>query len=289
MRFRRLFAGMMAACVSFAVCIPAQAQEASAYNVLYDANITYVGLDAPHYYGDLRQDITYLVDNEWAIGPGSQQGNYHARIDHARTHRYNENGTASKSGAYAAIITFELAEAAQVAGFRLIHPDVTGAPGANDPLDFLLTHFDVLGSESGKPGTWKVLYEARDLRKGSDFEYTYWESETPTGIPFFTYEGEFTTEMTVSHIALAIHGLNVETNPFGEHMNIHEFQVFTPERYAVQENTEPVAAAPAPNPLTVEDFIPKTPLGMMAVSAVLATGCAVGCLAWNRKKETAQK
>ena len=95
--------------------------------------------------------------------------------------------------------------------------------------------------------------------------------------------------MTVSHIALAIHGLNVETNPFGEHMNIHEFQVFTPERYAVQENTEPVATAPAPNPLTVEDFIPKTPLGMMAVSAVLATGCAVGCLAWNRKKETAQK
>lgn len=289
MRFRRLFAGMMAACVSFAVCIPAQAQEASAYNVLYDANITYVGLDAPHYYGDLRQDITYLVDNEWAIGPGSQQGNYHARIDHARTHRYNENGTASKSGAYAAIITFELAEAAQVAGFRLIHPDVTGAPGANDPLDFLLTHFDVLGSESGKPGTWKVLYKARDLRKGSDFEYVYWESETSTGIPFFTYEREFTTEMTVSHIALAIHGLNVETNPFGEHMNIHEFQVFTPERYAVQENAEPVTTAPAPDPLTVEDFIPQTPLGMTAVSAVLATGCAVGCLAWNRKKETAQK
>ena len=289
MRFRRLFAGVLAACVCAAVLIPARAQEASAYNVLYDADITYVGLDSPHYYGNLYQDIAYLVDNEWAIGPESQQGNYHARIDHAKTHRNNENGIASKSGAYAAVITFELAEAAQVAGFRLIHPDVTGAPGANDPLDFLLTHFDVLGSESGQPGTWKVLYEARDLRTGSDVEYSYWNGEPPTGIPFYTYEDKFTTEMTVSHIALAIHGLNVETNPFGEHMNIHEFQVFTPERYAVQEDTESVTTEPAPDPLTVEDFIPKTPLGMTAVSAVLATGCAAGCLAWNRKKEQAQR
>lgn len=285
MRVHRFLAGMLAFCGMIAFTLPVCGQDANEYNVLFGAKITYVGLDAPHYYGNLCQDITYLVDNEWGIGPESQHGNYHARIYEYNTARYNADGVAQKDGVYAAIITFALEEPSQVAGFRLIHPDVTGAPGATDPLDFLLTHFDVLGSETGEPGTWKVLHEARNLREGSNIEYLYWESESPTGIPFYTYEQKFDSEMTVSHIALAIHGLNVETNPLGQHMNIHEFQVFTPERYAEPTPAVTIGVETAPDPLTVEDFIPKTPVGMVAVAAVLATGCSVGCIAWSRKKE----
>ena len=76
----------------------------------------------------------------------------------------------------------------------------------------------------------------------------------------------------------------------GTYMNLHEVQIFTPERYA---NVSPdTADTPTPGtpvtprePLTVQDLIPETPMGWMIVSAVLATGCAVGCMAWSHKKE----
>jgi hypothetical protein len=156
-----------------------------------------------------------------------------------------------------------------------------------DSLDFLLTYFDVLGSETGKPGTWKVLYEARELRNGPNVAYEYWESDTSTGIPVYVYDEKFSDEMTVSHIALGIHGLNVETNVYGEHINIHEFQVFSSERYAVSEPSVITGNETMSDSITVEDLIPRTPAGMVAVAAVLSTGCSAGCMAWIRKKENA--
>ncbi|MBQ7939630.1 MAG: hypothetical protein IJ281_04560 [Clostridia bacterium] len=285
MTAKKFLAGMLAVCGMLTFACPVRAQDTNEHNVLFGAQITYVGLGAPDYNNEVYQDIYNLVDNDWAIGPESQYGNYHARITSGRSERYDIDGKLSGKGIYAAIITFELETPAQAAGFRLIHPDVTGAAGVDNPYDFLLTDFDVLGSESGQPGTWKVLYEARSLRSGSDLEYAYYESDTATGIPYFTFEEKFAEETQVSHVALAIHGLNVENNRFGEWMNIHEFQVFTQARYRESEVTEPVETTASRKPLTVDQFIPKSPLGMVAVSAVLATACSVGCLFFSRKKE----
>ena len=159
-------------------------------------------------------------------------------------------------------------------------------------MDFLLTHFDVLGSDSGEKGTWKVLYEARDLRNGADTEYLYeGVGFGSNGIPFYSYEGKFTEEMKVTHIALAIHALNVETNIYGKHMNIHEFQAFTPDYYAAKdteplETDQPSVETEAPKePLTLSDFLPESPVAITAVSAILATVCATGCVLHDRKKE----
>lgn len=290
MRIRRLLASVLTAGLLVAAATPAYAEKANPYNVLYGAEIQYVGLDDPHSRGDVYQDIYHLVDNEWAMGPRSEQGNYAAKIYRAERDRFNIDGKMTRNGTYAAIITFTLPEASTVAGFRLIHPDVTGAPGAEDPMDFLLTHFDVLGSDSGDAGTWKVLYEARDLRNGLDTDYLYeGVGFGSNGIPFYSYEGKFAEEMKVTHIALAIHALNVETNTFGKHMNIHEFQAFSPDYYSMTEETEPEVTTPeteAPKePLTVADILPKSPVAITAVAAVLATACAVGCMLHEKKKE----
>lgn len=290
MGIRRIFLTILAVVMIASTVIPVCGEDANPYNVLYGADIEYVGLDEPHYRGEVYQDIYHLVDNQWAMGPKSEQGNYAAKIVSAEKVRYNINGRKTSSGSYAAIITFILPEAATVSGFRLIHPDVTGAPGANDPLDFLLTHFDVLGSDSGASGTWKVLYEARDLRNGQEIEY-HCEGVGfgSNGIPFYSYEGKF-EETHVTHIALAIHALNVETNIYGKHMNIHEFQAFTPEYYTKAEDTEPVTdtspvIVETKAPLTLSDFLPKSPLAIVAVSAVLATVCAAACVLHESKKE----
>ena len=288
MRIRRSLGALLTAGMIVSAIIPAYAEEANRYNVMFGSDIQYVGLDDPHYRGDVYEDIYHLVDNEWAVGPKSEHGNYAAQIYAANKARYDINGKMKTNGTYAAIITFALPEAATVAGFRLIHPDVTGAPGAEDPLDFLLTHFDILGSDSGESGTWKVLYEARDLRKGSDVEYLYHGLEGPNGIPFWSYEGKFAEEMKVTHIALAIHALNVETNLYGKYMNIHEVQAFTPEYYTASETEEteaPVTTEPPKEPLTMEDFLPKSPVAITAVASVLATVCATGCVLRERKKE----
>jgi hypothetical protein len=285
MSAKKFLAGMLAICGMLTFVSPVRAQDANEHNVLFGAQITYVGLSAPDYNNEVYQDIAHLVDNDWAIGPESQYGNYHARIKNGKADRYNIDGKLTGKGPYAAIITFELDAPAQAAGFRLIHPDVSGASGVSDPLDFLLTDFDVLGSESGQPGTWKVLYEARSLRSGTKLEYTYYESETATGIPYYVYEKEFAEETKVSYVALAIHGKQVENNRFGEWMNIHEFQIFTPARYAAPEVTDPMETTPPRKVLTVDQFIPKSPWSMVAVSAVLATACSVGCLFFSRKKE----
>ena len=292
MRLRRFLASALALMLIGAASFPVSAETANPYNALYGAEIQYVGLDDPHYRGEVYQDIAHLVDNEWAIGPRSEQGNYAAKIHKADKDRYTIDGVKSKTGPYAAIITFTLPAASTVAGFRLIHPDVTGAPGAEDPMDFLLTHYDVLGSDSGEKGTWKVLYEARDLRKGGDTEYLYeGVGFGSNGIPFYSYEGKFTEEMKVTHIALAIHALNVETNIYGKHMNIHEFQAFTPDYYAAKdteplETDQPSVETEAPKePLTLSDFLPESPVAITAVSAILATVCATGCVLHDRKKE----
>lgn len=292
MRIRRFLALILVLMFVGLAALSVSAEKANPYNVLYGADIRYVGLDEPHYRGDVYQDIYHLVDNEWAMGPRSEQGNYAAKIYNAGKDRYTIDGTRSASGMYAAIITFTLPEPSTVAGFRLIHPDVTGAPGAEDPMDFLLTHFDVLGSDSGEAGTWKILYEARELRKGADTEYWYeGVGFGSNGIPFYSYEGMFTEEMKVTHIALAIHTLNVETNTFGKHMNIHEFQAFTPDYYAAKDAETAVTESSAVDteapkePLTISDFLPKSPVLITAVSAVLATACAAGCVLYDRKKD----
>ena len=291
MRIRRLLATVLTAGLIASAVSVAYAEQYNPYNVLYGAEIKYVGLDEPHSRGEVYQDINHLVDNEWALGPRSEQGNYAAKIYRWETARYDINGKMARNGAYAAIITFALPEAATVAGFRLIHPDVTGAPGAEDPMDFLLTHFDVLGSDSGNAGTWKVLYEARDLRNGSDTDYLYeGVGFGPNGIPFYSYEAKFAEEMKVTHIALAIHDLNVETNAFGMHMNIHEFQAFTPDRYAVKDPAETESplteeTPPAKEPITLTDLLPKSPVAITAVASVLATVCATACVLHERKKE----
>ena len=286
MTVKRILAGMLTVCALLSCTCPVFAREANAYNVLFGAMISYVGLSDPDYSGDIYQDIRNLVDNDWAIGPESKYGNYHARITNGKE-RYNADGKLTNNGPYAGIITFELEAPARAAGFRLIHPDVTGASGVKDPRDFLLSDFEVLGSESGEPGTWKVLYEARSLRNGNDVEYGIYDSDYADGIPVYAFEDKFSEEMQVSYIALAIHGLNVEGKTYGIWMNIHEFQVFTPARYEIQqvEDTTPVTTAPVREPLSVEDFIPQSPWAMVAVSAALATVCSVGCLFWNRKKE----
>ena len=285
MNAKKFLAGMLAACGILSFACPVRAQDKGEHNVLFGAQITYVGLGAPDYNNEVYQDIYHLVDNDWAIGPESQYGNYHARITSGKTERYDIDGKQSRQGAYAAIITFELEAPAKAAGFRLIHPDVTGAAGVKDPYDFLLTDFDVLGRETGEAGSWKVLYEARSLRSGSEVEYLYCESDTDTGIPYFTFGEKFAEEMQVAYVALAIHGLNIENNSYGEWMNIHEFQVFTSAWYVEPEVTEPVETAAPRKPLTLEQFLPKSPLSMVVVSAVLATVCSVGCLFFARKKE----
>lgn len=292
MRICRLAAAVVAVLLTVSLSVPAYAQDANEHNILYGASITYVGLDAPHTRGGVYQDIAHLVDNEWAIGPKSEHGNYNAKIVNWTKNRYNVDGALEKNGDYVAILTFELAEAATAAGFRLIHPDVTGASGVDDPLDFVLSNFDVLGSETGEAGTWKVLYEARDLRVGSDVEYMYYESETAVGIPYWSFDAKFAAEMNVSYVALAIHKLNVEKNSLGTYMNLHEFQIFSPAQYAENvpaETNTPQTIQPTRDPITVEDFIPKTTFGWVAVSAVLATGCSVGCMAWTNRKEKASE
>lgn len=290
MRAHRMLAGVIALCGVLACTMPVRAQEYNEFNALYGAEITYVGLDDPHTRGDVYQDIIHLVDNEWAIGPRSEHGNYNAKVVNWTKNRYNIDGIQQSGGDYVAVITFQLANTATAAGFRLIHPDVTGASGVSDPLDFVLSDFDILGSQTGKAGSWQVLYEARDLRVGSDVQYLYCDSETADGIPYWEYEAKFDAETTVSYVALAIHKLNVEKNPMGTYMNLHEVQIFTPERYAnVSPDTADTSTPGTPvtprEPLTVQDLIPETPMGWMIVSAVLATGCAVGCMAWSHKKE----
>ena len=99
--------------------------------------------------------------------------------------------------------------------------------------------------------------------------------------------------MKVSYVALAIHKKNVEAKSYGSYIHIHEFQIFAPELYtgAAMDTTptpdNPTDITPARDPLTVQDFIPKTPVGWLLVSAVLATACSVGCMAWGNRKEKA--
>lgn len=293
MQMRRLAAAVAASLIAASLVIPVHGESSNPYNILNGAETSYMGLDAPHMRGEVFQDIVHLVDNEWAIGPGYEYGNYNARIVDWKNTRYDIDGQLTKEGDYAAIVTFELFEPATAAGFRLIQADLTGGPGVISPLDFLLTNFDVLGSESGEPGSWKVLYEARDLRDGSDVEYVYWENEDAEGVPYWEYQRKFDSEMKVSYVALAIHKKNVEVNSYGSYIHIHEFQIFAPELYtgAAMDTTptpdNPTDITPARDPLTVQDFIPKTPVGWLLVSAVLATACSVGCMAWGNRKEKA--
>jgi hypothetical protein len=74
-------------------------------------------------------------------------------------------------------------------------------------------------------------------------------------------------------------------------MNVHEFQAFTPDYYAAKdaetvETEAPAVETEAPkDPLTASDFLPKSPVMITTVSAVLATVCATGCVLHDRKKE----
>ena len=83
MRAHRILAGVIALCGVLACTLPVRAQEYNKFNALYGAEITYVGLDDPHTRGDVYQDIIHLVDNEWAIGPRSEHGNYNAKVVNA--------------------------------------------------------------------------------------------------------------------------------------------------------------------------------------------------------------
>ena len=140
MQIRRLAAAVAASLIAASLVIPIHGESSNPYNILNGAEVTYAGLDAPHMRGEVFQDIVHLVDNEWAIGPGYEYGNYNARIVDWKNTRYDIDGQLTKEGDYAAIVTFELFEPATAAGFRLIQADLTGGPGVISPLDFLLTN-----------------------------------------------------------------------------------------------------------------------------------------------------
>ena len=67
--------------------------------------------------------------------------------------------------------------------------------------------------------------------------------------------------------------------------------VYLADYYAAKD-TEPletdqpsVETEASKEPLTLSDFLPESPVAITAVSAILATVCATGCVLHDRKKE----
>ncbi len=138
------------------------------------------------------------------------QGNFTSQITNAASgpNRYNADGVMGNKNSsdeykYLWYLSFMLRDTFTLDHFSLYFCDLAGAVG--DPISWLFKDFDILVSETGKPGSWTVAYSASDLWSGSpatSTAYVHHDAEDVNHVAYYQYDGTFEKAVVANYVAI---------------------------------------------------------------------------------------
>ena len=188
MIIRRILAAALVAVMVIACAAPAFAAD-SKTNMMLDATFL-EAINITAYHTDEGSSFEGLVDGVIAPGPSYTQNSLNAKIDNTSL-RIDADGKANGSDEYIWIMTYELLNKAALDSFTFYAID-TVPFGDPTTIPWLLHDFDILVSETGADGSWKLAYRAENLHDGATKSDCYQFVKGHDGrIDYWTVSGDF--------------------------------------------------------------------------------------------------
>lgn len=168
-----------------------------------------------------------VTDGRYGVGPTQVDDGFNSQIIE---HDYFDlEGNKDDSGGYLWYMIFRLDNEYTVDRFSLIIDDLTTCGiGDTDPVQWLQKGFEILVSESGEPGSWKVVYanwSAHTETDKGDYQYFAPTEERPLG--YYKLDASFAPEKA-RYVCFGSTSLTSRQSSYGHWINITEWQVYTP-------------------------------------------------------------
>ena len=244
MMIRRILAAALVAVMVIACAAPAFAAD-SKTNMMLDATF----LDAINitaYHTDEGSSFEGLVDGVIAPGPSYTQNSLNAQINNAGL-RFDADGNEDENGEYIWIMTYELLNKATLDSFTFYFID-TVPFGDPTTIPWLLHDFDILVSETGAEGSWKLAYRAEELHDGViDSDYYQFVEGHDGRIDYWTLSGEFEKACDAKFVRIGVPTLTDEPIATIKWVSISEMEIYGKLASGVTAVTKaPETKAPAP-------------------------------------------
>ncbi len=208
-------------------------------NMLKDASL----VEAVNIVDHGNNNYKGLVDGGIAPGPTHMQMSLNGRILDVDK-RYDADGIESANGEYIWMISYELLNKATLNSVSLYSIDLVPS-GINNTVPWLLHDFDILVSETGAVGSWKLAYRAEDLhdREFDTDRYEFVEAHDDR-LDYWLFSDRFDQPVDAMFVKLAVPTLTNETLSTKNWINVTELELYG--RLADGVTAAPVTTAAAP-------------------------------------------
>ncbi len=213
-----------------------------------------------------KSDPSKMIDGKWAMESTCAKEGLNTRIDNLGT-RYDADNNLTSDG-YRWSVTFMLDQMYEVDSFRLINLDMTGRGiGNSHTIQWFQRDFDILVSETGLNGSWKVVYEGRNLHQDTSSIHYDYHPGTATNLPYYDLSSDFTEPTRAHYVKFASLSYTTEILTTNHWINISELQVFG----------DPVTDPGTPEP-------PQEPLPLPSGVNVMQNACWSGSVNLRTKE-----
>ncbi len=170
-------------------------------------------------------DPTKMIDGRWGVGPTHKDEGLNTRVVNVEN-RYNADGVQDNS-LYLWSATFGLEGLHQLNGFRLINLDLTDMGiGSTRTVQWFQRDFDILVSETGEAGSWRVVYEGRNLHTESDPGAYVYHPNAQGKLPYYDLTVSFAEAAQARFVQIASLSETSDVITSSHWVNISELEVY---------------------------------------------------------------
>ena len=245
MKIRRILAAALVIVLVAAAALPGFAAD-SKTNMMLDASFVEALNITAYHTEDEGSGFEGLVDGVIAPGPSYTQNSLNAQINNAGL-RFDADGNEDENGEYIWMMTYELLNKATLDSFTFYFID-TVPFGDPTTIPWLLHDFDILVSETGAEGSWKLAYRAEELHDGViDSDYYQFVEGHDDRMDYWTLSGEFKKAYDAKFVRIGVPTLTDEPIATITWVSMSEMEIYGKLATGVTAVTKaPETKAPAP-------------------------------------------
>jgi len=173
-------------------------------------------------------DPSKMIDGVWGVGPTQKEEGLNTRIDQLWTY-YNADGYEDDEGSYMWTATFKLDRKHSLNGLRMITMDMSEEIGDTATIQWLQRDFDILVSDTGMPGSWQVVYSARNLHSENNPGAYRYQEATDDKLAYYELIAEFPASANAQYIKFASLSHTSDVIYYAHWINIGELEIYGDE------------------------------------------------------------
>ena len=196
-------------------------------------------------------DPSKMADGRYGVGPTNKDEGFNTRTIDMWCFYDADGNEDLYYGDYLWSVTFQLDREYEIDSLALMTMDLTTCGiGSTSPVQWLQRGFDILVSDTGLAGSWKIAHRAEDLHtETSPGEYTYHAPTEEHPLGYYQYDATFDA-VKAKYIQLASTDYTSDENNMKHWINISELEIYA------SDNTPAVPD----NPVDPDDLMPEVPV-----------------------------